>query len=177
MQRINKIEAAKRQLDTAIIMFFEKKDPLAVHTLACAAYDMLRNLAGNKTSQKLQTIKDNTVISANQKKDWQQELNNPQNFLKHADKDPNGILDFFPEITQYFLSDACNLYRHITTDITNPMIIYTGWFFTKNPNFLNPGEKQTTYKKIAEKLDTNNYSLFLNSILQLNKAKNIPNAF
>jgi hypothetical protein len=36
-ETVTKIEAAERQLRVAIRMFFERKDMIAVHTLACAA--------------------------------------------------------------------------------------------------------------------------------------------
>jgi hypothetical protein len=41
---INKIAAAKRQLEAAIRMFFAKEDELAVHTVASAAFRVLRDI-------------------------------------------------------------------------------------------------------------------------------------
>ena len=41
---INKIAAASRQLDAAIRMFFAKEDDLAVHTVASAAFRILRDV-------------------------------------------------------------------------------------------------------------------------------------
>ena len=41
---ITKIAAAKRQLDAAIRMFFAGEDELAVHTIAAAAFRVLRDL-------------------------------------------------------------------------------------------------------------------------------------
>lgn len=41
---INKLEAARRQLDTAIRMTFANEDELAIHTVAAAAYRILRDL-------------------------------------------------------------------------------------------------------------------------------------
>jgi hypothetical protein len=43
--RINKIEAAQRQLDAAIRRLFANEDPVAIHTLAMAAFRILRDLA------------------------------------------------------------------------------------------------------------------------------------
>jgi len=55
---INKIAAASRQLDAAIRMFFTKEDDLAVHTVASAAFRILRDLLdkrdNNLTSEVLQ---------------------------------------------------------------------------------------------------------------------------
>lgn len=41
---INKLEAARRQLDAAIRMTFANEDELAIHTVAAAAYRILRDL-------------------------------------------------------------------------------------------------------------------------------------
>jgi hypothetical protein len=41
---INKLEAARRQLDTAIRLTFANEDALAIHTLAAAAYRILRDI-------------------------------------------------------------------------------------------------------------------------------------
>jgi hypothetical protein len=41
---INKIAAASRQLDTAIRMFFAREDELAIHTIASAAFRILRDV-------------------------------------------------------------------------------------------------------------------------------------
>ncbi len=41
---INKLEAARRQLDAAIRMMFANEDELAIHTIAAAAYRILRDV-------------------------------------------------------------------------------------------------------------------------------------
>src|SRR5262249_23096517 len=55
---INKVVAASRQLDAAIRMFFAREDELAIHTVASAAFQILRNLMGRRgrkfTSELLQ---------------------------------------------------------------------------------------------------------------------------
>jgi hypothetical protein len=42
--QINKIAAAQRQLDSAIRMFFQREDELAIHTVAAAAFGVLRDI-------------------------------------------------------------------------------------------------------------------------------------
>jgi hypothetical protein len=41
---INKLAAAKRQLQAAIRMFFQREDELAVHTVAAASYGLLKDI-------------------------------------------------------------------------------------------------------------------------------------
>jgi hypothetical protein len=42
--QISKIAAAQRQLDAAIRMFFQREDELAIHTVAAAAFQILRDV-------------------------------------------------------------------------------------------------------------------------------------
>lgn len=42
--QISKIAAAQRQLDAAIRMFFQREDELAIHTVAAAAFQILRDI-------------------------------------------------------------------------------------------------------------------------------------
>ena len=45
---INKLEAARRQLDAAIRMTFANEDELAIHTVAAAAYRLVRDLLNRR---------------------------------------------------------------------------------------------------------------------------------
>jgi hypothetical protein len=42
--KISKLDAARRQLDTAIRLYFMEGDPVSVHTLAAAAFEILKDL-------------------------------------------------------------------------------------------------------------------------------------
>jgi len=46
--QISKIAAAQRQLDAAIRIFFDREDELAVHTVAAAAFQVLRDVTKNR---------------------------------------------------------------------------------------------------------------------------------
>lgn len=42
--KISKLDAAKRQLETAIRLYFNSADPVSIHTLACAAHSIISDL-------------------------------------------------------------------------------------------------------------------------------------
>ena len=42
--RLTKLDAARRQLETAVRLYFHEGDPVSTHTLAAAAYNVLRAL-------------------------------------------------------------------------------------------------------------------------------------
>ena len=53
---VSKVEAARRQIDVAIHMLFSEEDPLAIHTLAGAAFQILRDLADKKSDSYMKKI-------------------------------------------------------------------------------------------------------------------------
>jgi hypothetical protein len=57
---INKLLAAKRQLQAAIRMYFQPEDELAVHTVAAAAYGLLKDI---KKSRGMSEAADNYLIA------------------------------------------------------------------------------------------------------------------
>jgi hypothetical protein len=77
---IDKFEAAQRQLDCAIRLWFVDEESLAIHTLAYAACCILRDLLGSQKRE---------VLS---KFEVSQKFGEVPNFLKHADRDPEYVL-------------------------------------------------------------------------------------
>jgi len=110
--KVSKLEVARDQLDAAIEIFFLSDNAVAVHTLTAAAYNVLRDIAKQDDSDFpfmkagfIATLKEsekNKVIGF---------LNAPENFFKHADRDPDGILEFDPQLTELMLMDACSYFK------------------------------------------------------------------
>jgi hypothetical protein len=97
-----KPDAAVRQLDVAIGLLFTDGDPLAVRTLAGAAYGILADLAdGQKRgcSWRTKMIEDSGLS----KKDALHVLNAAQNYLKHADNDADSSLSFDEEENDHLM--------------------------------------------------------------------------
>jgi len=93
MVTISKSEVAVRQLDTAIKLLFNNGDPLSIRTLAGAAFNVLSDLADAKSknsSWRARLISDSGMSRG----EAIATLNNVQNFLKHANQDPDTALEF-----------------------------------------------------------------------------------
>ena len=43
----------------------------------------------------------------------------PENFFKHADRDPDGVIEFRPSLTKFFLFDAVEMYRQLTVECSS----------------------------------------------------------
>ncbi len=130
---ITKIDVARRQIIDAVRLFFLLGDPLSVHTLAAAARNVLEDLArkrGNVTSHKdrvVQNLEGNDELA----KIWHKAWTNPENFLKHADKDPEGSFIFKPKTTMIILYDACYLYNELTCEKLQAAGLFLAWFAIK----------------------------------------------
>lgn len=88
---ISKLEAASRLLDTAIRLFFESSDAVAVHSLAAASLNILSDLAEHGGNSWRAHLGDDSKLSAQEVK---RILNRAWNFFKHADRDPDETLNF-----------------------------------------------------------------------------------
>ena len=45
---ISKLDAARRQLESAIFLYFNEADPVSIHTLTAAAYNILKDLSAKR---------------------------------------------------------------------------------------------------------------------------------
>jgi hypothetical protein len=131
VDNLGKLEVARRQLREAIWLFFHERDAITIHTVAAAAHQILDDLARLKG---IESIRHNSAVRKDREKFWIKILNATQNFSKHADKDPEGTLDFNPELQHFFIIDAIQLYAHLSSYSPFPeAILYCLWFSKRYP--------------------------------------------
>lgn len=123
--KIPKLEAARRQLDTAIALFSQSGDPVSIHTLACAAYDVIDNV--NQSRGRTETFVKRRYTKQPGKLSVAA-INAVQNFFKHANRDPDGELEFFPEMTEPIMADACRTYMDMTGQSVAIFDCFLWWF-------------------------------------------------
>ena len=90
-QRIGKLEAAHRQLSTAIELWFNNGDIVSIHTLACAAHQIIHDLNSKQGGRDL--IYDSIIIKDEYRNEACRLLREHMNFFKHADDDPDSEID------------------------------------------------------------------------------------
>lgn len=136
--QISKLEASRRQLETVINMYFAEGDPVSIHTLTAAAYNVLRNVNA-KIGGTPMLIKDQLVdlVPSTYTKQVRDRINEAENFFKHADKDHEAILEFNPNLTEYLIMDACDKYREITGEYPCFMAIFRAWMMLTNQDIFN----------------------------------------
>jgi hypothetical protein len=134
VEHLTKLDVAKRELREAIWLLFHERDAVAVHNLAAAAHQILGDLA---QQQGMETIRNSPYIRAGKREQWITALHHPQNYLKHADRDPDAILEFNTELPHLFIIDAIQLYKQLTM---GPLFLegalYLVWFAAKYPELV-----------------------------------------
>ncbi len=139
--RLSKIEAARRQLETAIRLYFAYGDEVSIHTLTAAAYSLLRDINEHRHGEAM--LKDlHLLLPDDLAGKFKSYINRPENFLKHADKDPDGVDELEPKWTEVLLWEASRKYCEITGEQDKLMITFVLWFVAHQPELKEQVEKE-----------------------------------
>ena len=119
---IDKLEAACRQMESAIAMFFHDGDVVSQHTLIMAAHGILYDLARQRGIGG--SIKDSPLVAREVRREFIKAVHLPQNFFKHADEDGDGKLRFRYNGSHFWLFDAVRLFVLLGGQITHAMKVF-----------------------------------------------------
>ena len=115
---ISKIEAANAQLEGALRWRLANDNSLVVHTLAYAAFSIMRDLINHQAHP----MKDVLAILEDQTSKMGKVFRDVPNFLKHADRDPEGMLQHHsPDTVHLTLAFACRLWVELGNQETELM--------------------------------------------------------
>ena len=128
---LGKLEAAARQLDAAIHLFFANGDAVAIHSLAVAANNVFADVAEAKNAgvSWRTRVRDDSGLSMRELKAM---FHEEWNFFKHADRNPDAVLSFNERLGQDFIFMAtldCGDLRPTTC----PMQAFQIWYIAANP--------------------------------------------
>lgn len=120
---IDKAEAARRQLETAIDLYFDNADSLSVHTLGFASLKVLFDLYPHRNQDDFAAQLDGII-----KKEGWKAMSGVANFLKHADRDPDALLaPHHPQQAMFVIGLATLLYRRIIGDLSLKIRAFDYW--------------------------------------------------
>jgi hypothetical protein len=161
---ISKLDAARRQSESAIRLFSFHGDPVAIHTLAGAARTLLRELARAEGHEAgLDAVVQETI-----RPEKVEEVNGlfvqAQNFFKHADRDHDQLFDFNPTTTEFLLWDICLLYETLTSHRLPILTVFRTWFYLAHPHLLSP-EVREQVLNIPSQFDPNDRPGFFREML------------
>jgi len=112
--QITKLDAVRRQLETAITLWFHDADPVSIHTLVAAAYQVIYDLNAHRAGSPM--MFDDSCIRPEKRKYFKDLMSEYENFFKHADRDPIDTILFPPEVTCCYIIDATRKYRELANE-------------------------------------------------------------
>jgi hypothetical protein len=130
--RFTKLEAARLQLETAIKLYAAHDDEVSIHNLAADAYSVIRDINEHRGGEPM--FKDlHLFLSDDLAREFKRYINSPENFFKHADKDPDAIGELDPRWTEILIWEASRKYCEMTGEQNKPMLTYIFWFVLHRP--------------------------------------------
>ncbi len=167
---VSKIEAARRQLKTAIELWFADGDVVSINTLASASHQIIHDLNHNVKNEPL--ILDRPELTKEQRKLFANVVKFPTNFFKHADRGDSAEstrIEFDPLINEMFISIATQGLKQMGYVFNGHEMAFCAWEAIHHPEVLNDESKQIlesmfsteaigSLKKIARK-EFLNYAL------------------
>jgi hypothetical protein len=127
--KISKLDAAKRQMETAVRLYFSEADPVSIHTLTWAVYQVLADINKSRGGNPMVTEWILRGVLPDKIAEAKCRLSSAANFFKHANRDPDTILAFDPAQTEVLLFDVCSKYRDLTGEVVPMLGVYWAWFW------------------------------------------------
>jgi len=145
---IEKLDAACRQLNTAISLWFSNGDSVSIHTLACSAHQIVHDINQKQGGRDL--VYDSLVIKDEYRREVKKVLKQAYNFFKHADNDAYGTIEFKPYLTELFMmftSIGLEILGQQPDPIRSAFNIY---YCLRNPHDLTEKGKSEWIDRISE---------------------------
>ncbi|MBI5622180.1 MAG: hypothetical protein HY924_00230 [Elusimicrobia bacterium] len=164
--RLTRLEAARRQLDQAIRLFFQRSDPVSIHTLTTASLEILRTLAKRK-GLKTWGQEWMSCVRPERRKEFWEKLREAQGFFKHADQGPLDLeIEFSPKTTEFLIYEAVEAYPKLAGTQFSAGAAFWVWFFIKY-QALATDEVRARATHATEGLDHNEFSDFIELIARI----------
>lgn len=100
---VGKLDAARRQLETAIKLWFSGGDPVSIHTLVHAAYEIIHYISKLRNPTRHDLLLDSVVIKDEYRSEFAKLIKKPGNFFKHAKEEGEAVLEFRPAASEGFI--------------------------------------------------------------------------
>jgi len=134
---LSKVDAAERQLRTAIWLWFHDFDPVPIHALAAASVKVLWRLhEKHHTGHRMMFEQIIDLVRPEYRKAWIEHANATENYIKHADKDPFESHKFNPEMTRFTIMDGVRGLHAFNAHYPDECSVFTTWFVAHYPHLL-----------------------------------------
>ena len=160
--QVTKLEAAERQLDESILLHFERRDAVSIHTLASAAYQVISDICKHKGIKR--EIEDSQILDEmGIKGELLASIRRPQNFFKHADNDPTGKVQLKPLLTMCFIMASVQYLLQLRSRQSPECDVFRTWFFLRFPSYT-PSQISAIANARSVPIDPSDYQFFRQTI-------------
>jgi len=158
-EKITNLEAATRQVVAAIKLFFANGDPIAVHTLACAAREIYeKHCKAADVTRTFDYVKESNA-HLSEKQLWNI-LNGPRNFFKHPADHLTDSIEFSDEYNDFMILSAVHDHGMLKgQDQPLEMQTYGTWFLAVNEHMVTPDNSPAEIE-LAERITATLDKLF-----------------
>jgi hypothetical protein len=146
--KISKLDAARRQLRTAITLWFNDDDPVAIHALAFASYEILHAVSKKRDPNRRKLVFDSDLFPEEFRKELKIGFKKAAHFFKHADRDPEAIIEFNPIMSECFIIFAITALQVCGESIGVEEIAFLLWIHIHKPHLLTGADE----KKLIDNL-------------------------
>jgi hypothetical protein len=133
--RINKLDAARRQLDAAVRMAFGEEDPVAIHAVVAGAHRIIRDICAKRGDIEGYLHFSDWIAQGHEAEFWPA-WNATPNFLKHADSDAESIHELDDETADFLIVITSKWYYELGNSPSDEMRVFAGWWGMVHPNVL-----------------------------------------
>lgn len=130
IKKVNKQEAARRQLDAAIEWYFEGGDLLPIYNIASSVFVMTENLAKKDNIEHTFYGVMGSELNNDELKNLKIEMGRKHGFLKHGDRDTPEIIDVNEKQAAAILYYASENYTHLFKEQSSQMALIKAFVYS-----------------------------------------------
>jgi hypothetical protein len=135
--RASSLDAAKRQLDCAIELWFAVGDAVSIHTLSAAAHQIIHDIHAKRCPDK-ELLFDASWVRKECRKEFNDILRDASNTFKHADWNPDKIAEFSDLGTLMFFMVSLQGLKNLGETVSAPAYALSIWLGLHRPEYSSP---------------------------------------
>jgi hypothetical protein len=146
--KISKLDAGRRQLRTAITLWFNNGDPVATHALAFASYEVLHAVSKKRDPNRMPLLFDSPLLKEEFRSEVIRALKTNAYFFKHADRNPEAIIEFNPAMSEGFILFAITALQLCGESMGTEESAFLLWSRIHNPHIWSSGNDKELMESI-----------------------------
>jgi hypothetical protein len=117
-------------------MWFTGGDPVATHTLAYAAYEIIHAVSKARDPKRPDLLLDSAYVKEDKRREFNDLFREGANFFKHGDRDPHAVLEFIPGLTYIFFFYAVYGLELCGETPLDEFVVFQRWIQISHPEIL-----------------------------------------